>query len=365
MLGCGARTGLWEATNGAGAPFGAGANSGGNGGNPSPGGGNAAIGGTSNGDDAGSGATGGASLPWVARGDQKLIDLFVGKLGIYVVFEDSVVLYGRSGAELTRVPTKGRAIAAAFDGQYLSVGSEGTLIITYSLDLNSQFVSQTKLDCVSLALVFDHRGVCGSNAFSIEVYDVLGGSQLGSLGMVSSFVKRVPGSDDFITTAGPLGARVDALTEGRVLPDGSLTFLRTWGTQVGRSYGFDGVPAARVITGLGQIFELGCPDPCPSSPLRPDSPGQFIAFDSVAANETFALHDADPDSASDDNKMYTIDELDVVARKVVLRQPVGPLNGYVLALRRDPRGQSILLGTRLNPGGSARGYELHSVPVVR
>ena len=367
--GCGARTALWEARDGvAGAPFGVGGNSGGSAGAAGHVGGGTALGGTSNNGDAGSGATAGASMPWTVSGAEKLVDLFVGKLGIYVVFDDSVVLLRRSNGEiLTRVPTKGRAISAAFDGEYLSVAIEGALIVTYSLDLNSQFVTQTSFDCQGLALVSEHRGVCGSSIPALAVYDVLGGAQLGSLGMGSgASVQRIPGSDDVLVSGAVGGTQIYGLTDVRVATDGSLAFVGNFNAIQGRAYGFDGAPATRLVNGLGQIFELECAtEPCPVSRLKSDQPGQFIAFDSVAPNETFALHDAAPNSASDDDKTYTIALLDVIARQIVVGQAIAAVSGFVVALRRDPRSQSVLIGTRSNPGGGGRGYQLHSVSFAR
>ena len=371
QAGCGARTALWETPLGAaGSDLG---RSGGAGSSAFAGGGSAANAGASAGDD----GLGGASPAWIIRGDALLIDVFVSKVGVYVVTDQALLLYRRNAELVKTLPSKSRNLSAAFDGEYLSVASEDSLIVSYTLDLNSLFVTRTLFPCAALVLVSNHHAECGSeNDVVRSAYDVLGGTEIA----VSPFayagvpMQRVPGADAIVTFAKPSpDGDNSALSLFKVESDYLLTHLGTRRERYfSRAIGFGGLPATEIVTGNGVVldpFDTSCGSRAcftPSGQLPIGENQRYLAFDTVDAKQTFALLEDDTripnGTGENDLKLYELRSLNVAARAYILVHYYRARIGSVVAMRRDELGESVLLGTRSAARTSGPGYYVLNLP---
>lgn len=379
MSGCGGRTlEAWDGYGVAGAIPGAGNGSGGSTGGS---GGGLPVAGATPAGGAGTGGSGIAGAgPWLARGDSELVDLFVGKLGIYAVLHDGIELRRRSdGAVLNQVPTKGTVISAAFDGEYLSVGTSSGLLVTYTLDLNSQFITQLMTPCTGLALVSAHRAVCGSlipqaGYRLFQVYDSLGGALLdaGALPNTGTQLRRIPATDDFIAFSEPFADGTQVLTAYRVHDSSRFELIGSVGLQADFGiFAFDArVPQALLMTSDGQvldIYDTSCGFAvCLTqgrSFQRLPSTQRYLGFDTVTPGRTIALVDPDIDVPLDSQpKTILLQSLDLFSRVLRSTQITSAELGTVIAFRRDELGSTVLVGYRSPAPGSAPGHSIVQIP---
>lgn len=218
------------------------------------------------------GATGlsGCLTGSLLQGTQALIDFFVTDPGIIVVRSDAVLLLARDGSISKTVPFAREITSAAYDGTTLVVADRAALtVLDGRLAMGaSAFLQET---CAASVLVSGNRFVCGpANDWDriFYTYDV-GAPMPLLIGMSAPYtyngtpMRRVPGTDDFITVS--TNSSPSDFHLYRVGDDGKVIYINEspyhGDFAVTNSYAFDGSPPTHVIQPAGlmlRIYGNGC-----------------------------------------------------------------------------------------------------------
>jgi len=221
-----------------------------------------------------SGSAGNASEPCAPKvlleGTQKLIDFFVVDEGVIVVRSDGIVLVNRQAQVTKTVPFAREITAAAFDGETLVV-ADPALITVLDRSLTIGPTALLTESCVSSVLVSGKRFVCGPmNDWDriFYTYDV-GVTPPVQIGVSAKYtyngrpMRRVPGTDDFITVTTDLSPSDFHLY--RVSASGQVVYINESpyhgdfaATMI---FAFDTTPAAHLVQTAGlmlRIYGDGC-----------------------------------------------------------------------------------------------------------
>jgi hypothetical protein len=302
----------------------------------------------------------------IASGVSVLVDVLVGDLGIYVVTADSVVLYDRTGAEKARVAAPRQITSVAFDGTQLVVADRAKLT-TYDPGLVALASADLLETCAASVLVSGNRFVCGpANDWDriFYTYDTKSGALLASSNQYTYNgipMRRVPGTDDFITVTDNLSPsdfhlytvsssdEVIYINESPYHGDFSVT----------TTYAFDGSPPVHLITSAGlilKIYDSNCNGDASSfsstcfvkdGALGTLSGSQyFVAMDSDPSGKLFGL--VDPSTSfvlSGPCASGCLLESVDVADRIVLSQAIVHLSmARVVAFRYDAIANAAVVG---------------------
>jgi len=339
--------------------------------------------------DAPDGAPSGDAGQLIASGPQKLVDVFVSEVGVYVVLGTSVTLFDRKDKVVQRVGAPLPLLAAAFDGERLAVADRNKLTI-YDANLNLVSSTDTIETCGSLVVLSHHRAVCGPPHDAQRVfytYDTSRGALL-SHSLPYTYnglpMRRVPGTDDFVTVPTELSGPDFHLY--RLLDTDEVSFVNEspydGGFHVSDTYGFNSSPATHLITDQGQLLEIygdGC-DALHNSVtsgcfLKDGSLGtltesqRFAGLDTDDYAQTYAMVDTHPNvDPSDDAPIrnFLIQRVDFPSRMVIEQGKLSLQLGKLIAFRRDGPGRRVLIALRKGPlyyveGERYPGYEIRSL----
>jgi len=319
-------------------------------------------------------------------GSQILIAFFVVDEGVITVLSDQVALLGRNAQVIKSVPFPREIKAAAFDGTTLVIADLAALtVMTRSLDTGpSVFVTET---CAAGVLVSGNRFVCGpANDWDriFYTYDI-GAATPAQIAISSPYtyngtpMRRVPGTDDFITVTTNLSPsdfhlyRVDAT--GKAVYINESPYHGDFA--VGVTYAFDGSPAGRLIQTAGLILKIygdGC-----DATMNPFTTGCFIK-DGVlgtlrtgesyvgladdAAGSVFAVVAAGNTFDAPCKGGCTFQRIDIATRTITSQKPHAFTNSYYYPIMTaaDPKCANIVLGTSTStdPFTNAAGFRLES-----
>jgi hypothetical protein len=349
------------------------------------------AGGTSDGGEMDSWADDGDTGPGneITSGTSTLLDLFVGGAGIYVLTSDSFYLVDRTGATIARVAVSTPVTSAAFDGDVFVLAG-GARFRTYDTALSSVGSGDLLEPCVASVLVSGHRFVCGPSYDSdgvLSTYDAFSGRLLASsrkylFGDIS--MKRVPGSDDFVSVTRGYPADFDLYS---VDASGQAVYVNQspYHGQIIASpvLSFDGDPAVHLVTDSGRVLKIrgtdckalvvtsGCfvddGDPIVVDPFSNE--WAFAALDNDVAGRVYGLieymeyYSSSPfGTCAHGCTLYSID---VVSRSVLSKRSVALTSGQLAAFRHDPVANAAVIGyNKTGPGDASLASQGYSVVAV-
>lgn len=282
------------------------------------------------------------------EGEGSFVALFPAARGAYVVHSDGIALVDATGTQLNAWQSPREITAAAFDGTTLGVADKSAL---HALDLD--LVESTSVPlvetCASGVLLSSARFVCGpDNDWDriFYVYDLAAGTQL-SVSERYTYngipMRRVPGTDDFITittTTFPSdfhlyrvsGANaVDYLGESPYHGDFAANEI----------FAFAGMPAHHLVTVEGLFLRLDASGSSPSLLMKDGTLGtlrgteRFVAFDQNAEGDEMQALVTTGSSWDEGATTYDVQRIDVPARLVVSRRTYTLSSSSILALRGD------------------------------
>ena len=346
-------------------------------------------GGSAGAGDASGGVSNGDAGQLFSSGNQKLIDVFVSKVGVYLVLGTSVTFFDRNGKVVQRVGAPLPLTAAAFDGDRLAVADRDKLTI-YDANLNLISATETIETCGSLVVLSHNRAVCGPPHDAARVfytYDtrlgvLLSRSQPFTYNGVP--MRRVPGTDDFVTVPTELSAPDFHLY--RLLETDEVVFINgspyRGDFRVSDSYGFNSPPATHLITEQGLLLKIygeGCGalnNPVNFECFLKDGslatlapPQRFAGLDTDDSAQTYALVDTDPNIDPADDapiRNFLLQRIDYPSRTVTEQSALSLQLGKLVAFRRDGPGRRVLIAFRKGPlyyveGERYPGYEVRSI----
>jgi len=199
-------------------------------------------------------------------GTDTLVDLFPVNGGLIVVRSTAVQLLDVNGSEVTKVDSPREITSAAFDGTLLGVADRAMLTV-YSASVVSQR-SVTLIDtCASAVVVSGGRFVCGPDydwdrIFS--VFDLNTGAMLirGPNDYTYNGIpmRRVPGTDDFVTVTTNLSPSDFHLYRSSTAPDAGVLFMGEspyhGDFAASTVFAFDRTPATKLINEQGVILRI-------------------------------------------------------------------------------------------------------------
>jgi hypothetical protein len=335
---------------------------------------------------AGSGSGGECAPRVLLEGSQHLIAHFVVDEGVIAVLGDRVALVDRTAQIIKSVPFPREITAAAFDGTTLVIADSAALtVVTRALDVGpSVFVTET---CASGVLVSGKRFVCGpANDWDriFYTYDV-GVDPPVQIAISSPYtyngtpMRRVPGTDDFITVTTNLSPsdfhlyRVDATGKAVYINESPYhgDFAAT------TTYAFDGSPAAHVIQSAGLMLKIygdGC-----DSTMNSFNTGCFIkdgvlgtlrsgeayfGLGDDAAGGMFAVVGSSSAFDAPCRNGCAFQRIDVTTRTITSQKQHPFTSSYYAPAVPvpDPKCGNIVLGipTSTDPLASATGFRLQS-----
>lgn len=297
-----------------------------------------------------------------------LIEVFVTDSAIFIVSSDSVRSLDRAGKVLAEHSALRPITSAAFDGELLVV-ADAAKLTTFDTGLK-QLVSANLLEgCVSAVLLSDHRFVCGPENDWDRVfytYDAKSGDLLATSKKYTYNgipMSRVPGNDDFVCVtvdSSPSDFHLYTLDD-----HGESIFVNEspyhGDFRVTDVYAFDGFPATHLVTDTGLLLKI-YGDKC-SLAAGPFSSECFVkdgALGTLTGEQVFLGMDQDAqgqiyglvtvggasyfDPLCDGGCL--LQQIDVATRTIVHQHSVAPSLSRVIALRHDPLGQGVIIGSR-------------------
>jgi hypothetical protein len=327
-------------------------------------------GGGPGGSDAGNDAQALANGMLLSSGSSRLVDVFVGDAGIFVVAADSVIVVDRAGTVLHMLAAPREVTAAAFDGTTLAVADKAFLKV-YTIDLTEVASPALTEACVSLAIASGNRVLCaGASTFPSKFYafDATKGTPLmtSSVSSGSSVpLRRVPGKDDLVTLDSSVFRllRVDAASLVTVV--GASPFNHMY--RASTVFGFVGNPADHLITEdaiLANIYDALC---APSSTTTAQCFVQDGALGTLRGMERFIGLEGSDGSGKAHALVATTSSsfgsavcragcsaqsIDVVGRVVESSKPYSLDLGQSVAVRHDAKADALVVGFA-RPTGAA------------
>jgi hypothetical protein len=326
----------------------------------------------------------------IASGTSTLIDLFVGPAGIYVLTSDSFYLIDRTGAQLALVALPSAVTSAAFDGQSFVLADQMEFR-TYDTGLALLGSGQLLEPCAASVLVSNHRFVCGPSYDWDRIfytYDALSGRLLASSGQYTYNgipMKRVPGSDDFVTVSSGYPSSFELYTVSSsnqvVYVNASPFDALPRATPV---FSYDGDPAVHLVTDMGFVLTIrgsGCSSNLASSGCLVQEGAQivlsgdgdlglnslaFTAMDFDVSGKVFGLVDSlNGSQFGACTQGCTLESVDVTARSVLSRRTVSLPPAHLVAFRHDPIATTAIIGYNRTSSGDASvaspGYRVAAV----
>jgi hypothetical protein len=357
------------------------------------GGGTGGTGGTgaASGGQGGTGGSPGEQADLLSEGPSRLIDVFVGELGYYIVTSTELALVDRDREDVGRLTLPREATAATFDGERLVI-FDGATLTGFSPELDELGSGQLVEACASAVAISKSRVVCGANTnvqrvfytYSARTFEVIATSAAHTY--IGIPMKLVPGTDDFVTVStdsSPSDFHLYTVSSGstpRYL--GESPYHGDFG--VTGVYAFDAAPPTHLITHRGLMLTIYTDD-CTTEALARScfmKDGElgtlrgnevFIGMDSDASGTLHTLtHPADSpfsQSGSCVDKACIAQHIDVASRTVLdaklVEVPAGV--GEVVALRQDPFAGGMVFGFRVGATYPFRNdpYPGHRVERVR
>jgi hypothetical protein len=236
-------------------------------------GGKSGSGGKANGSGSGgkpaTGAGGGAPTEGSANvveqvGPNRLIDIFVSDVGIFVVDSFSVGVFNRFGTKILGQEMPREVTAAAFDGELLVI-ADGAKLTTYDLGLQELVSVNLVESCASAVMISGGRFVCGpQNDWDriFYTYDARTGDLLASSTPYTYHgipMRRIPGTDDFVTVSNTSSPSEFWLYS--VLPsEDEVKYVNEspyhGDFRVTKAYAFDGAPPEHLVTDEGLMLNI-------------------------------------------------------------------------------------------------------------
>jgi hypothetical protein len=364
---------------------GGGSNFGGGGGSNFGGGGGSNLGGGSGGGFVGA-VDGGVVI---ASGTDTLVDLFPVASGMIVVRSTRVQLLDPQGQELASVISPREITAAAFDGTLLGIADRAFLTV-YDVNLTPLRSANLIESCASAVIVSNARFVCGpANDWDriFSVFDLNTGVMLRHGPEQYTYngipMRRVPGTDDFVTVTTDLSPSDFHLyrTLSGATPDGGVMFMGEspyhGAFSVTTSYAFDQTPAQHLITDQGLLLRIYLSNCTPSTGYQGScferngelgtlpNGKRYLSMTEGAAGIIYGVVESSSSTSYSDPRCAQgcdVQRVDVPARVVRGQVHFTASVGRVVAMRFDPWRQQVVLGF-LSPGpsyGTFSGYQLVS-----
>lgn len=345
------------------------------GGSSSAGGRTSATGGSRN-SNGGSGPAGGAlnssgGSPSVVLnvGAGELIDAFPISDGALVVLSTAIVAMQRDGSVTTRLASPREITAAAFDGETLVIADKARMQ-SYDVALSPIASGDLAEPCASGVLISDQRFVCGPENDWDRVfytYDARTGELLASSAEHTYNgipMRRVPGTDDFITvttTSSPSDFHLYSVRE-----TGEAIFINEspyhGDFRVTNVYGFDGSPPRHLITDAGlmlSIYGEGCDvehNSFTSQCFTKDGAlgtltgaQLFVGMDADADGLLYGLVNPTPSNFLDPSTSLIAQRIDVSARTLLSQKVHAIAAGRIVVARHDAGSDALLVGYELGP----------------
>jgi len=339
---------------------------------------------------AGTGGSAGGAAECAPRllldGSQSLIAYFVIDAGVIAALDDRVVLVGRNAQVIKSVPFARQITAAAFDGTTLVIADAAALtVMTPALDVGpSVLVTET---CVAGVLVSGKRFVCGPAEDWDRIfytYDV-GAVPPVQIGVSSPYtyngtpMRRVPGTDDFITVTTNLSPsdfhlyHVD--TTGKAVYINESPYHGDFAATM--TFAYDGGPPAHLIQSAGLMLKIygdGC-----DSTMNSFNTGCFVkdgvlgtlrtgegyvGLGDDAAGNVFAVVAAGNNFDAPCKTGCAFQRIDVTTRTILSQKQHSFTNSYYFPVMTapDPKCGNIVLGTATStdPFATSKGFRLES-----
>ncbi|MGC4117968.1 MAG: hypothetical protein QM765_26150 [Myxococcales bacterium] len=329
--------------------------------------------------DAGIFATGTVSL-----GTDTLIDFFPVPSGLIVVRKTGIDLLDGANTLMATVSSPREITAAGFDGTLLAVADKAMLSV-YDVSLSVLRTVMLTESCASAVVVSGARFVCGpSNDWDrvFSIYDLTTGAKLATSSprtYEGTPMRRVPGTDDFITVTTNLSPSDFYLH--RVGSDHTLAFYGDspyhGDFAATMAFAFDGAPPEHLIQSDGiflEIYTQGCVANSGWQTggcfIRDGELGTlggdewFVAMADDGAGTLWALVTSGSYWDGVCEKGCKAQRIDIAQRLVVGETNVVFANpGKILGAKWDPYGHRFLMGYLVSEGYSSwdyKGYELRA-----
>ncbi len=310
------------------------------------------------------GAVSGTQL---SAGSTPLIDVFVASGGVYVIHQDSIVLFDRSGNRLQSIASPRQITSAAFDGKNLVVADRARFT-TYNVSLGVVASADLAEECASSVLVSGDRFVCGpKNDWDRVLYTH--NARTGELLATSKKytykgipMRRVPGTNDFVTVSG--GSPSDFHLYS-VVDSGEAVYVNEspyhGDFRVTRIYAFDGSPPVHLITDAALMLRI-YGDKCAAGSsftsqcfVKDGALGTltgaqvFVAMTSDERGKLYALVSPTSDVYGTQacKAGCLLERVDPSTRTIESKVLVHLDFGASVALRRDDTGRGVVLGYEL------------------
>jgi len=327
-------------------------------------------GGGGNNADAASDAPTLATGKLLSSGTSRLIDVFVGDSGIFVVAVDSLSVVDRAGVVLHTLAAPREITAAAFDGTTLAVADKAFLKV-YSTDLTEVASPALTEACVSVAIASGNRVVCAGTASSPTKFYTFNATN-GTLILMSSVssgttpvpLRRVPGRDDLVTVNSSAFRllRIDGASQVTLV--GESLFGHMYRTSP--VFGFTGMTSDHLITDdaiLANIYAVQC---VPSSTTTPECFVQDGALGTLRGMERFIGLEGDDASGKAHALVDTpssfglsgcrsgcaVQSIDVAGRIVETSKLYALDLGQTVAARHDAKAGALVAGFSRPTSGS-------------
>jgi hypothetical protein len=289
--------------------------------------------------------------------------VFATTAGVLAVWADGVELVGRDGAKLSTWTAPREVTAAAFDGERLVV-ADRALFTTLGPDLAPLGGGELVEACASAVAIGGSRFVCGpENDWDriFVTYDQLTGAQLEVSAPYTyngTPMRRVPGTDDFITVTTNLSPsdfhlyRVDAL--GKPVYVGESPYHGDF--PANETYAFDGSPPKHLINSNGLMLEIspagcgpgttfGCNFVKDGNLGTLSGAQRFVALTNDGTGVLSALVDPSDDFFSSNCAAgCLLQRIDVPSRTVLSQKQYTPRFARVVAAVHDAASSGLLLG---------------------
>jgi hypothetical protein len=307
----------------------------------------------------------------LSSGTSRLIDVFVGDSGIFVVAIDSVSVVDRAGVVIHALPAPREITAAAFDGTTLAVADKAFLKM-YSTDLTEVASPALTESCVSVAIASGNRVLCaGAATFPTKFYtfDATNGTLIlmssVSSGSTAVPMRRVPGKDDLVTldSSNFRLLRIDGTSQVTALGESPFSHMY----RASPVFGFTGTTSDHLVTEdaiLANIYAAQC---VPSSTTTPQCFVQDGALGTLRGMERFIGLDGDDASGKAHALVDTtssfglagcrsgcaVQSIDVAGRIVETSKLYALDLGQTVAVRHDAKADALIAGFSRPTGGSS------------
>lgn len=307
--------------------------------------------------------------------------------GIFPLGDGDVIVVDAAGAR--RLDAAGAVVAtfapprevtaAAFDGTYLAIADRGvhTALDTDLTEQSSVLLAET---CASAVIVSGHRFVCGPDYDWDRIFVTYDLERATEIARSDTYtyngipMRRVPGTDDFITVTEDLSPSDFHLYDGSGDPVVYVQDSPYHGDfTVSTTYAFHGFPATHLVTQAGIMLRIrgpGCmPDAYPSECLVRDGELGTVSRTATYAAMTQDTHGHIVGLVDTADRWYddpycaggcTLHEVESATRTITRSRDVTSTFLAPAVMEVDPADTSVLLGV-YTAGDRFDGYTTYEI----